>query len=321
MRANRAAGTRRLCLALLVGVVAAAAVPAAADAAPLRSISRYVKTTDTSRWYDLGCALGNAVANGTRPRNAVVFLAFGDPSYNGTYYGSWIYSNSFRSTPQIRAVAQQYGRGYYVCSPYNTYLTIAIGTTNHGGHVTYNHGAAWANMVDATNAYFRNNCCISDQVTAVGAIDAELNWNSVATTKSWANGYDSTNSYAYYNFGDAAGCPPYGSCNNGWSQDDVWWMSWGASPAWPVPQIYNETGANAQQWFRISLRGYTHHGGASMYFLGSMAQHQACIDIGSSCPGVNNTAAQAWTQLYNAINSDSRTAQPLRWSTDISWDN
>jgi hypothetical protein len=320
MAAHRTVLARGVAAAVLVALAAIAlALPARADAAPLRTISRYVSTTDTSRWYDLGCALGHAVANGTRPRDAEVVLAFGDPSYNGTYYGAWIYNNSFRSTPQIRAVAEQYGYGYYVCSPSGTSLEIVMGTTNHGSHVGYNHGVAWANMVDATNAYFRNNCCISSQVNAVGGNDIELGWNPPSVTFPWIRGYDSANSWSMINFGDAAGCPPYGSCSGGWTIDDVWWASWGASPDWPLPQIYNETGANAREWYRISLHGYTAHSGASMYFIGSMAQWQACTDRGYACTGTKNTAAEAWTQLHDALNADSRTSQTLVHSTDISW--
>ena len=220
----------------------------------------------TGRAHDLGCLLGQAVANGSRPMDGTVFLAFGRPSYNGTSYGTIIYNNSFRTTAQIRQVAYNYGYGYYVCAPQGAFLEISIGTTNYGSYTTYNHGQAWANMVDATNDMFINNCCIADYVVASGASDMELDWNSPSATRSWGNGYDAAALYWYNNFGDAAGCPPYGSCNNGWTQDDVWYVSWGNPSAWPFPQIYNETGANAKQWQRISLRGYTNHGGNSMYF-------------------------------------------------------
>lgn len=304
-------------VAILLGL----AFAPSALSAPTPTISRYVSTTDVSRWYDLGCALGQAVKNGSRPKDAIVFLAFGRPSHNGTSYGTIIYNNSFRSTAQIRAVAYNYGYGYYVCGPYDSFLEISIGTTNFGSGTTNGHGQAWANMVDATNDQFANNCCIADQVWATGGSDMELDWNSPSATRAWANGFNTAASWWYNNFGDAAGCPPYGSCNNGWTQADIYYVSWQLPTAWPFPQIYNTTGANAKQWQRISLHGYTQHGQNPMYILGAMAQHQACLDTGNPCTGVNNTAAQAWNQLYNELNSDSRTAQDLPYSTDISWNN
>ena len=42
--------------------------------------------------------------------------------------------------------------------------------------------------------------------------------------------------------GAAEGCPPVGSCNNGWSYEDIYYVNWGNSPAYPFPQIYNEPG-------------------------------------------------------------------------------
>lgn len=121
----------------------------------------------------------------------------------------------------------------------------------------------------------------------------------------------------YYDWGDAGGCPPYGSCNNGWTQGDVWYISWGASPSWPLPLIYNTVGANADQWYNLSLYSYLNHGGR-MDIRGSGTEYQACQQR-DYCSGIDNTPAQGWTQLWTALNNDSRTAQSLRWSTDVKW--
>ena len=321
MRQTCAAVSRRISIVALLLFAFAFAYAPAGQAAPNHTISRYISTTDVSRWYDLGCLLGQAVANGSRPMDGTVFLAFGRPYYDGTSYGTIIYNNSFRTTAQIRQVAYNYGYGYYVCAPQGATLEVSIGTTNLGGYTTFSHGQAWANMVDATNDMYVNNCCIADAVYASGANDMELDWNPPAATRAWGDGYNAAGDWWYNNFGDAAGCPPYGSCKNGWTQDDLWYVSWGIPAAFPFPQIYNETGANAQQWQRVSLRGYTDHDGNSMLIMGAAAQYQACLDKGDPCTGVNNTAAQAWTQLYNELNSDSRTAQDGQYSTDFSWNN
>ena len=161
---------RRIIVAATLTAALAVALAQAAAAAPLKTISRYVSVRDTSRWYDLGCALGNAVRDGTRPRNAGVILQFGSPRYaivNGDWvYGSNLYDGDFIRTSSIRAIAQQYGRGYYVCSPVDTSLTIAITTSNYGSHLRADHcgnpdiscarqmGRAWANLVDAGKALF-----------------------------------------------------------------------------------------------------------------------------------------------------------------------
>src|SRR5437588_10095885 len=102
---------------LLPLLLAALALASSAHAAPLHTISRYVANADPARWYDLGCALGSAVGNGTRPKDALVILALGDPDVSGGSYGAHIFDGSFRATTQLRAIAQQYGYGYWVCSP------------------------------------------------------------------------------------------------------------------------------------------------------------------------------------------------------------
>jgi hypothetical protein len=289
--------------------------------APMRSISRYVSTTNTARWYDLGCQYANAVRAGTRPFNSLVVLAFGAPRYNGINYGTLAFDNAFRSTAQIRGAAYNFGYGFYVCTgPINATLDIGIGTSNNGSSVTYDHGRAWAQMVNATVNQFIDNCCIISQVIASGAIDAELGWSGPTATRAWVNGYESANQQWLYNFGDAAGCPPYGSCQGGWTTADVYYISWGNPSSWAVPQIYNETAAQARQWQRISLHAYKQTG-FIMDFLGSMAQWQACQDKNLPCSGLNNTAGTAWTQLRNELNRDWRTGDRPDYSTDISWSN
>jgi hypothetical protein len=307
---------KRLGAAALVAL--ALATPA--QPAPLHTISRYVANPDPARWYDLGCALGQAVAAGTRPKDALVILAMGDPAVSAGTYGAHIFDGSFRTTAQLRAIAQQYGYGYWVCSPYDSTLRIVLGTTNHGAAVSYAHGAAWARMVNATNDYFAANCCIDAQVVALGGIDAELDWNPPGVTLPWANGYDSANAWSYVEFGDAAGCPPAGTCDGGWTYPDLWSISWAIPPALPLPQIYNEHGTQAAQWDKLDLWGVATRS-IAIGFRGTLAQHQACLDRADPCTGTDNTADEAWTQLRDALASSTSTALVPRWSTDMSWRN
>jgi hypothetical protein len=67
----------------------------------------------------------------------------------------------------------------------------------------------------------------------------------------------------------------------------------------------------------MSLYAYTNHG-YRMNFLGSMTQYRACLQ--RSCDdSLKNSPADGYSQLYDALNADSRTAQSLNWSTDINW--
>jgi hypothetical protein len=287
--------------------------------------SFYVNTTNPPTWYDLGCALGHKVGDGSRPRDASVFLNFGRPYYSASdkAYGALNWSpDGFRKTKTIRVnVLQQFGYGYWACSPFNTKLILVAGTSNDGSTTGRAHGVAWANMVDATNAYFRKECCIASQVIAVGGIDSELNWNTAGATRRWVDGYDSATPYSYYVDGAAEGCPPAGTCDNGWSDEDIYYVNWWNKPAWPFPQIYNEAGTNATQWQRISAFGVTNHG-SKMVFRGAMSQLEACADQGnpSVCSGLKNTPVEAWNQLRNAVNANSSTKGTIPYATDIRWD-
>ena len=168
------------------------------------------------------------------------------------------------------------------------------------------HGKAWANMVNAVNHWIKVQGYFS-RVDAVGANDMEISWNTPENTRGWVDGYDSSNLYALYNYGDAAGCPtrsyPNWTCNPPWTREDVWYVSFGVGAAYPLPLIYSRDGANAQQWALLSLYSYTQHG-ARMDIKGSFTQYQACQQFPDGCgTGLNNTPSQGWTQLKNRAKS------------------
>lgn len=128
-----------------------------------------------------------------------------------------------------------------------------------------------------------------------------------------------------YNFGSADGCPSSGAqtatpraCNNGWTQAGVWYVSYGAQPAYAVPEIYATTGVNASQWYYVSKYAKLAHA-YRITFSGELTQSGACAQRGG-CTGTNNTPSQGYTQLWNKINSDTATASGIKWSVDIKWD-
>jgi hypothetical protein len=57
-------------------------------------------------------------------------------------------------------------------------------------------------------------------------------------------------------------------------------------------------------------------------FVGSLTTYQACKQVGGCSGtgwGIDNTPQQGWTQLYRLLNSNPRTAQGLRWASDMKW--
>jgi hypothetical protein len=302
------------CLAVAAGAVSVAPPSAGAATAPVATTSRYMKTTDTTVLYNEGCAAGRASQTG------YVVLDFGQPAYVGGSYGTYIFNNTFRSTSQIEAAAKSFAKGYWNCSSSTPWVIVSVGTTNYHNATGWSHGKAWAAMVSDFGSWV-NASGYGSQVAVAGASDLELDWNTPATTRAWVNGFIAAGTGAsYLNYGDAAGCPPYGSCNNGWTQEDVYYVSWGASPAWPLPEIYTTNGSMASEWYRMVLYGSTAHG-SRMAIMAPMTQYQACLDNGGCNNGTNNTPSQAWNQLMSKLNADSRTSQQVPYTTDITWKN
>jgi hypothetical protein len=321
--------SRRLVLAVVLGLpVVLAATPA--QAAPDPTTSYYVRSSgaeSATRWYDYGCAQGqrDAVRPGTQ--NRIVLLDFGTPMLVGGVYGFDLpggASGEFRSRLQAKPVAVNFAVGYYACTGADRASTIslAVGTTNGGTQVRdngYQQGRAFANFVKAiTSAVAASG--VSSQVVVRGAIDVEMDWNTYPDTREWYDGYDSLSNTPLYDFGDAAGCPQTGagtSCNNGWTQDRVWYVSEGFLLAQPLPEIYTNSGSQARQWYHLA-RYAALNKPARMLMAGTLTQFAACQQVGG-CATTDNTPAEGWTQLYNLLNADPTVRHSPRWSADLSY--
>jgi hypothetical protein len=168
-----------------------------------------------------------------------------------------------------------------------------------------------------TNGYF-------NQVSAAGANDLEVGWATPQISRGWVDGYDTANNWQLYHFGDAAGCPPIsGNCGTSsypeWTEEDVWYIAWGAPPSIPTPLIYANSGIHARQWASLSLYSYLNHG-ERMNFAAAITQYKACLQRPSAlCDLLDNTPAEGWLQLFLELRIDSRTAQDLDWVTDFQW--
>jgi hypothetical protein len=291
---------------------------------PGTAFSYYVRTTDPGRLLRLGCQEGRRMKSLTSLRDTIVVLDFGRPVRRRHHHrGPWHYGVSlfktrgFAPVGSVLLASEAYAQGVWNCSRELTrgHIRIAIGTTNWGRDVTWWHGRMWAAMVNTANAWVHDHR-MNSRLDFAGANDIELSWNSPWVTRNWVRGYESLANHPYYNYGSADACPPRGRCAGAWTLEDVWFVSWGAPHAWPLPEIYTPNRSMAQQWYRVAVYSYLHHG-VTMRIAGVMSQRGACRVTGDPCRGMNNTPDTAWRQLYRLLNRDPRTRQHIQWATDI----
>jgi hypothetical protein len=287
-------------------------------------LSRYIKTTNRNKLFRLGCVEGKRLRPSNDPRGRIVVLAFGRPTQKGKgrghQWGASLFRRGFHSTTRIRLAAQAYAQGAWRCmhgEKASAHLTVALGTSNFGRGVSFWHGRAWGQMVNSANEWSADRG-YHGRIRFAGANDIELSWAGPRETRRWVRGYDSVAEWPYYNFGDAAACPPRGNCHGPWTMEDVWYVAWGARSARPLPEIYNPSGIMAEQWYRIALYSFNKRG-QRMRIAGVMSQRTACRQSRDPCHGMNNSPAKAWHQIHRWLNRDHRTAQRLQWSTDIAW--
>ena len=105
-------------------------------------------------------------------------------------------------------------------------------------------GSGWAGVVVAVQSWLTNHSYeTTQQEDIVGANDIEpaatfSGTGSQPKAINWANGFTSHGGAVYVNYGSADGCPPYGSCVNGWTQAGTYQVSWGIRAAYVLPEIY-----------------------------------------------------------------------------------
>jgi hypothetical protein len=301
--------------------------------------SRFMGTVDPATLYAEGKQLGNLAS--AEKRDDLIVLDFGWPQLQkdtGTHgtqlFSDYMAGKTFATNSQIAQAVQAFAQGYHdqVSQKQNiahSQLVIAIGTNNKQG-ISNASGQTWAALVDQVNTWVKQQQDAEIKIAA--ASDMELGWNTAQNTRSWVDGYkayfSSNGKFAptLYNYGDAAGCPPYGRCNGGWTQDDVWYISWGSGVSAPLPEIYTTTGSQAKEWANLVKYSFTKDPNHPMIIAGVMTQYQSCLDQNDHS-GTDNTPAQGRSQLWNALNADEQTAQTLknpqtlRWVTDITWQN
>jgi hypothetical protein len=305
--------------------VAALGLPLIIGGSRLETISattsRYIQTIDPQRHYRMGCAAGQ------RGENGVAVLAFGQPWAVDLGYGALIFGALFPATlAQVSDAAKGFIRGYAECAPANSAikLDLGLGVNNYKGETNNGHGRAWAGMVNGVDAWLQTSQH-KDRVRVFGAADMEPSWNTVTNTRAWVDGYVAVAMRPLINFGSCDGCPtglnPNQQPNNGWTVEDIWYISAGAKDTLALPEIYLRSGIHADQWYRISLHGATQHN-KKIAYAGVLTQYAACQDTDpTNCAlnGTDNTPTQGLQQLNNAINADARTAFSVTRASDITW--
>jgi hypothetical protein len=310
--------------------------------APAASKSLYIRNPSPSLMYQQGCEQGNS-----SPDNTFVILAFGRPRYSeeselGTQLPKGDYGflpiTGLGSEPTIEVAALNYILGFYDCSADTPgkYVKVAIGTSNciHNPDPNgcqpddpapedfmYQHGLKFGTMVEHINTTLVSNG-MAARTVAWGAIDIEPDWATFVESEPWVLGFAAApNNNAYVNFGSADGCPSApggGTCNNDWTQHNIWSVSRSSLLGWPFPEIYNELGTHARQWQQIALAVQP----AYFHAIGSLTTWQACEPEPGDpqppdCSGIRNQPAVGWQQLQATMNSDPESADPVHWSSDI----
>jgi hypothetical protein len=299
-------------------------------APPPYTTSYYIVARDRVGINSLGCDQGKKDLNLPGAQDSIVILDFFGPKERllagVKEYGLTLYRYDFVPMSEVADYVEQFAKGYYDClgADKDSHLRIIIGTNNStGSWVNYEAGRAFAKLVNDVSSWIINNG-YSSQVDAAGGNDMEVNYNTPSATKAWIDGYASISTRYLYNYGDAGGCPQYGttsspgSCNNGWTQEDIWYISWKSPVAWPLPEIYNTVGSQSRHWQQISIYSYFKPDFPRMLIAGSLTQYQSCQQ-GRSCEGLDNKPETGWRMLLEALTGDTRTSQNLQWSTDIMW--
>ena len=319
---------------------------------PLYATSYYVQNPSPSAMYNLGCTLGVRDRDLPGKQDNLVILSFGQMWKENGVYGVGKFSPywGFEPLSVVETAVREYVRGYWVCTgnDHDSQVTVGIGVNNYGRMNTgssnqdvlrdaaYEFGKRFGDMVNNVNVWaVQQGYASQAYVAAANDIewDSTNNWQSSYVTRGWVQGFDERDQGVniYFNFGACSGCPTDITPSNAnwsypignWSLEHIWYVTWGAPPAYPLPEIYLTNGVNARQWYAISKYAALYRGGRIDY-IGPMTQYGACqvrsSDYGCSSGQTNNTPNQGWTQLFNELNKDPLTAQSiLRWVTDITW--
>ena len=290
------------------------AVPAKTSAEWVVPIGSYVRGRDVQP-IDTAVPVIRAAAcdQAKKVRQGVVVLSFGKQVTGG--------ANGFGQTipnSEMIATASAWAAGLAECGPGP--WEVALGTSNSGGVTAFNGylgGRTWSKLVAAARAESDPRVVIS------GAVDLEPGWGPSGQARAWVDGYVDSSTARLWNFGSADGCPQtFGAdltCNNGWTIDDVLWVSSHAGPnVLAMPQIHTQSGSQARQWAVLAARAVQM--GMPLRIASITVQTAACSQVSGGCPTTGISAWDGWAQLRRYLDGQPSTIGfPVGAPTDIRW--
>lgn len=290
-------------------------VPDRASAEWTVAIGSYVRSRDVKPIDTAVPVIRAAACDQARkvPRG-VVILSFGRQVKGGASG----FSSSTITHAEIVATTAAWAAGLAECGtgPWE----VSIGTSNSGAVTAYNGfsgGQVWARLVDQARA------ASDPRVTVTGSVDLEPGWGPPGQARAWVDGYVATTSVRLWNFGSADGCPQSVStkltCNNGWTIDDVLWVSSHAGPnVLAMPQIHTQSGSQARQWAVLAARGVAL--AKPLRLAAITVQTAACSQVKAGCPTTGVSAWDGWAQLRRSLDAiPSTVGTPVGAPMDIRW--
>lgn len=272
--------------------------------------SRDVKPIDTAVPVIRAAACDQA----RKVPRGVVILSFGRQVKGGASG----FSSSSITHAEIVATTAAWAAGLAECGsgPWE----VSIGTSNSGAVTAWNGysgGQVWARLVDQARA------ASDPRVAVTGSVDLEPGWGPPGQARAWVDGYVATTSVRLWNFGSADGCPQSVStkltCNNGWTIDDVLWVSTHAGPnVLAMPQIHTQSGSQARQWAVLAARGVAM--AKPLRLAAITVQTAACSQVKAGCPTTGVSAWDGWAQVRRALDAiPSAVGTPVGAPMDIRW--
>jgi hypothetical protein len=256
-----------------------------------------------------GCPLYVDGANQTAPSGgALTVLDFGAPCFdaNGVYGTQLFNTSSCTTDAQLVPLAQAWLRGYQSTHGSSTPLALLVlGTSNSlTGATTVPGNALTATQMQASGqAWFTN--VVQPVAAGLSGLapvvvwagnDIEQsssgNWYGPGPSRAWVDGYGAAAAGSLLPTRHCSGNDPFRLANygdmvltGGWTNDDIYYVSWGAPVACAVPEIYfpfmAQRWAGLNQWAQTNAR-------PQIIFTGPMSR---------GGDGGTLSASDSWSQL------------------------
>jgi hypothetical protein len=212
--------------------------------APPATVSLYERTTKRRVFRAQGCTAAKRGVGG------IVILDFGKPAYNGSSYGTILFSGRFAGNRRITRAMLAYAVAYARCLRPGSHSRIALarGTSNYHPSVpsTFRAGRKWARETGLLGRMLAIRG-LEDRVRAAAADDAEPAWDpSFHRTRDFFRGYRSAGvRRTLYNFGSLDG-----GVGHIWKARQAFYVAGGMRYSRAIPEIYSP--AMAREWAELA---------------------------------------------------------------------